>query len=63
MRPTGRKLLCALVEISKRVVVEVRIEGSGDFPVDYIRMSWKGQLGELECSEVLKSGAVMLRRS
>ncbi|KXS11421.1 hypothetical protein M427DRAFT_72903 [Gonapodya prolifera JEL478] len=61
MRPTGRKFLRALVEISKRVVVEVRIEGgSGDVPVDDIRINWKRQLVGLEVAGVLSSGAVMI---
>ncbi|KXS11413.1 hypothetical protein M427DRAFT_60661 [Gonapodya prolifera JEL478] len=64
MRPTGRKLLCALVEIAKRVVVEVRLErGAGDRLEEVeLHASWKKQLNELVAAEVLKSGSVILDR-
>ncbi|KXS11411.1 hypothetical protein M427DRAFT_35794 [Gonapodya prolifera JEL478] len=64
-RATGRKLWRALVEITKRAVVEVSIDApsEGTFNIDIVHESWKEQLGELVAAGELKGGTVILDTS
>ncbi|KXS11414.1 hypothetical protein M427DRAFT_60663 [Gonapodya prolifera JEL478] len=62
--PTGRKLWRAMVEIAKRVVVEVRIKRDGDWVEKAgLLVCWNEQLDELVAEEVIKRGTVIFDRS
>ncbi|KXS11415.1 hypothetical protein M427DRAFT_60664 [Gonapodya prolifera JEL478] len=63
---TARKLWRALVEIAKRVIVDVRIDQrpGSDYWVKEVGLyaSWKEELDELVAVKVLKAGTVILCR-